>query len=154
MRAGGPGAIHLLRRRSRPFARRLLHGGLVPGQHPLGLELAGGNAPTARTRRADGPSPGSIRRSAESDPELLSLEEASARVRDLGFRVVSAEDISDLDLEYGWCFAKQKLREHDRHYTELMGEAWVRQAYAELDIEIEAWRSGREGNGRIVAVKE
>lgn len=97
---------------------------------------------------------GLIRRTELSDPSLYSLEEACARVRDFGFRVRHAEDISEMDLEYGWYPAKQRLRERDQHYSNLMGECWVRQAYAELDIDIEAWRSGREGNGRIVAVKE
>ena len=36
----------------------------------------------------------------------------------------------------------------------LMGEAWVRQAHADLDAYLETWRSGRMGYGRIVAVKE
>lgn len=97
---------------------------------------------------------GQIRRSPESDPKLLSLEEVAARTRDFGFRVIRAEDISEFDLEYGWYPLKRKLRENDAHYTALMGEAWVRQAYADLDIDTEAWRSGREGNGRVVAVRE
>ncbi len=77
-----------------------------------------------------------------------------AKASEFGFRVISAEDISEMDLEYGWYPAKEKLRSNDAHYCTLMGEAWVRHAYAELDICIESWRSGREGNGRIVAVKE
>jgi len=35
-----------------------------------------------------------------------------------------------------------------------MGKDWVRQAYAGPDICIESWRSGWDGNGRMVAVKE
>lgn len=97
---------------------------------------------------------GLIRRSELCDPSRYSLDELRERVAAYGFRVLSAEDISDFDLEYGWYPAKQKLRENEEHCYRLMGEAWVRQAYAELDIDIESWRSGREGNGRIVAVRE
>ena len=96
---------------------------------------------------------GVIRRSVLSDPSLLSLDEWVARVVDLGFRVASAEDISETDLEYGWYPEKEKLRDNDAHYRSLMGEDWVRRAYADLDSEIELWRSGRAGNGRIVAEK-
>ena len=64
-----------------------------------------------------------------------------------------SQDISEADLELGWCRSKQKLRESDEHYFHLMGEGWVRRAYAELDIDTESWRSGREGNGRVIAVK-
>ena len=97
---------------------------------------------------------GLIRRSELSDPSLCSLDELRKRVAAFGFRVLSIEDISKMDLEYGWYLSRQKLRENEEHYYHLMGEAWVRQAYAELDIDIESWRSGREGNGRVVAVKE
>jgi len=97
---------------------------------------------------------GLIRRSELSDRSLHSLDEIRVKVSEFGFRVISAEDISGMDLEYGWYPAKEKLRSNDAHYCSLMGGAWVRQACAELDICIESWRSGREGNGRIVAVKE
>ena len=69
----------------------------------------------------------------------------------LGFRVVEAEDISELDLAYGWAASMEKLRCREQHYRTLFGEAWVQRAYAELQIDTESWRSGREGNGRIVA---
>jgi len=97
---------------------------------------------------------GLIRRSELSDVSLHSLDELRARVSEFGFRVISAEDISEMDLEYGWYPAEQKLRENDAHYRWLMGEAWVRQACAELETDIESWRSGREGKGRITAAKE
>lgn len=97
---------------------------------------------------------GLIRRGELSDSSRYSLGELRERVAALGFRVLSAEDISDFDLEYGWYPAKRKLRENEKRYCHLMGEAWVRQAHAELDIDIESWRSGREGNGRVLAVKE
>ena len=70
------------------------------------------------------------------------------------YHLRGAEDISEMDLEYGWYPAREMLRSNDAHYCSLMGEVWVHQAYAELDIDIESWRTGREGNGRIVAVKE
>jgi SAM-dependent methyltransferase len=96
---------------------------------------------------------GLIRRSGLSDPSLHSLDEIRVKATEFGFQVMSAEDISEMDLEHGWYPAKEKLRSNDAHYRALMGEGWVRQAYADLDISIESWRSGREGNGRIVAVK-
>ncbi len=97
---------------------------------------------------------GLIRRSPASEQSLLSLEEAAERVRGFGFRVTSTEDISELDLAYGWVAEMEKLRCREQHYRTLFGEAWVQKAYAELQIDTESWRSGREGNGRIVAVKE
>jgi len=97
---------------------------------------------------------GLIRRSDLSDRSLHSLDEIRAMIGELGFRVISAEDISNMDLELGWYRSKQKLREKEAHYRCLMGEAWVRKAYAELDADTESWRSGREGNGRVLAVKE
>lgn len=97
---------------------------------------------------------GLIRRSDLSDPSLHSLDEIRAIVSELGFRVISAEDISNMDLELGWCRSKQKLRDNEAHYRCLMGEDWVRKAYAELDVDTESWHSGREGNGRVLAVKE
>lgn len=97
---------------------------------------------------------GLIRRSDLSDPSLHSLDEIRAIVSELGFRVISAEDISNMDLELGWYRSKQKLRDNEAHYRCLMGEDWVRKAYAELDVDTESWHSGREGNGRVLAVKE
>jgi SAM-dependent methyltransferase len=97
---------------------------------------------------------GLIRRSLASEQGLLSLEEAAERVRGFGFRVTGVEDISELDLTYGWVPSMEKLRCREQHYRTRFGEAWVQKAYAELQIDIESWRSGREGNGRIVAVKE
>ena len=82
------------------------------------------------------------------------MDEAAERVRGFGFRATSAEDISDADIEHGWLPAQRKLREREEHYLALFGEGWVRRADAELQIDIESWRNGREGNGRIVAVKE
>jgi SAM-dependent methyltransferase len=97
---------------------------------------------------------GLIRRSDLSNASLRSLDEIRAKVSEFGFRVISAEDISEMDLEYGWYPARKKLQDDEMHYRDLMGEAWVRQAYADLDMDTESWRSGREGDGRIIAVKE
>jgi SAM-dependent methyltransferase len=97
---------------------------------------------------------GLIRRSPTSDADLPSLEEAAARVADLGFRVISAEDISAADIEFGWLPKQRKLCEHAEHYLSRFGEGWLRRADSETRGDLESWRSGREGNGRIVAVKE
>jgi SAM-dependent methyltransferase len=97
---------------------------------------------------------GLIRRSNLSDPSHYSLDEMRERVADFGFRVTSTEDISEMDLEYGWYPAKQKLRQNNAHYCSLMGEEWVRKAFESLDADIAAWQSGSMGCGRIVAMKE
>lgn len=96
---------------------------------------------------------GLIRRGPASDPALLALDEIVARVADSGYRVLQAEDISEMDLEYGWLAIRHKLDTGEAHYRSVFGEEWVRQARAELDKDTEAWQSGQEGNGRIVAVK-
>jgi len=85
---------------------------------------------------------------------LLSLEETVARVEAMGFRVTSTEDISDWELEHGWLPIRRKLKDNEAHYRELMGEEWVGRAYRDLDADTAAWREGRMGNGRIIAVKE
>jgi hypothetical protein len=71
-----------------------------------------------------------------------------------GYRVISAEDISETDLEFGWLPARRKLQEGDTHYRTLMGDEWVARAYRSLDNDIAQWREGRMGCGRVVAVKE
>jgi ubiquinone/menaquinone biosynthesis C-methylase UbiE len=97
---------------------------------------------------------GLIRRAACDDPALLSLDEISQKVEVMGFRVVGAEDISDMDLEHGWLPALAKLRANEAHYRELMGSDWVRKAGASIETDIMTWREARMGNGRVVAVKE
>jgi SAM-dependent methyltransferase len=97
---------------------------------------------------------GLIRRSDLSDPSLLSLDELRARVSDFGFRVISAEDISEMDLEHGWLPARNKLQKHEQHYRDLIGDERVEKAYRSMDEDIAAWREGRTGNGRVVGAKE
>ena len=77
---------------------------------------------------------------AGTDPVLPLL------AQDFGFQVVSVEDISEADLDLGWYPAKEKLRGNEEHYCRLLGESWVRRAYAGLGIGFESWR--------IAAVKE
>ena len=96
---------------------------------------------------------GLIRRGPASDPALPSLDELSARVADSGYQVLEAQDISDVDLEYGWLAIRDKLEANEEHYRETFGDEWVRDARLELAKDTEAWQSGREGNGRVVAVK-
>ena len=97
---------------------------------------------------------GLIRQAACDDPAVLSLGEISQRVEAMGYRVLSAEDISDMDLEHGWLPALAKLRANEAHYRELMGSDWVHKARASIETDIAAWREARMGNGRVVAVKE
>lgn len=97
---------------------------------------------------------GLIRRANTVEPGVLSLEEIVARVEAIGYRVVCAEDISEMDLEYGWLPARRKLEENEAHYRNLLGDEWVKKAYQSIDEDIAAWREGRMANGRVVAVKE
>ena len=97
---------------------------------------------------------GVIRRAACDDPALLPLGEIRQRVEAIGYRVVGAEDISDMDLEHGWLPALAKLRANEAHYRELMGSDWVHKAGASIEADIAAWCEGRMGNGRVVAAKE
>jgi len=97
---------------------------------------------------------GVIRRSESSDPSHCSLHEVQRRVTEVGFRVISAEEISDWELEHGWLPIRRKLEENEAHYRNLLGDEWVRKAYQSMDEDIAAWREGRLGSGRVVAVKE
>jgi len=97
---------------------------------------------------------GVIRRSESSDPSHCSLDEVQRRVTEVGFRVISAEDISDWELEHGWLPIRRKLEENEAHYRNLLGDEWVKKAYQSIDEDIATWREGRLGSGRVVAVKE
>ena len=96
---------------------------------------------------------GLIRRSDLCDPSHCSLDEVQRRVTDLGFRVISAEDISDWELEHGWLPIHRKLKDNEAHYRDLMGGEWVGRARRDLEADTAAWRERRLGSGRIVAVK-
>jgi len=96
---------------------------------------------------------GLIRRTSTSNADALSLQQMTDRVMQSGYRVISAEDISEFDLEYGWLPARRKLQENEAHYRALMGEEWVCRAYESLDADIAQWQSGDRGNARVVAVK-
>jgi SAM-dependent methyltransferase len=96
---------------------------------------------------------GIIRRAASTKPELLHLDEVAERVTHMGYRVISAEDISDAELALGWLPARRRLAEHEARYRELMGDAWVEKAYQSLDADIGQWQSGEMGDGRVAAVK-
>ncbi|UCC67125.1 MAG: methyltransferase domain-containing protein [Armatimonadota bacterium] len=97
---------------------------------------------------------GVIRRSESSDPSHCSLHEVQRRVTEAGFRVISAEDISDWELEHGWLPIRRKLEENEAHYRNLLGDEWVKKVYQSIDEDVAAWREGRLGSGRVVAVKE
>lgn len=97
---------------------------------------------------------GVIRRSEASDPSYCSLHEVQRRVTEVGCRVISAEDISDWELEDGWLPIRRKLEENEAHYRNLLGDEWVKKAYESIDEDSAAWREGRLGSGRVVAVKE
>jgi ubiquinone/menaquinone biosynthesis C-methylase UbiE len=97
---------------------------------------------------------GVIRRSGSSDPSHCSLHEVQGHVTEVGFRVISAEDISDWELEHGWLPTRRKLEENEAHYRNLLGDEWVKKAYGSIDEDTAAWREERLGSGRVVAVKE
>jgi SAM-dependent methyltransferase len=96
---------------------------------------------------------GLIRRAGSSDQALMSLEEMADRVSGLGYRVVCAEDISEMDLAYGWLPEVRKLQDNEGHYRRLLGDDWVSRAQEEMQRDIQQWESGEMGNGRIVAIK-
>jgi SAM-dependent methyltransferase len=96
---------------------------------------------------------GLIRRERTEEPAPLSLGETVARVEAMGYRIISAEDISQMDFECGWLPTRRKLEGKQAHYGGLFGDEWVAEAYRRLDADIAAWREGRMGKGRIVAVK-
>jgi len=97
---------------------------------------------------------GLIRRAGSSDQSLRSVEEVGERVSALGYRVLCAEDISEMDLEYGWLPGLRKLQDNEDHYRRLLGDDWVRRAYEKMQSDIEQWQSASMGNGRMVAIKQ
>ena len=97
---------------------------------------------------------GLIRRAGSSDQALMSVEEMADRVSALGYRVVCAEDISEMDLAYGWLPGLRKLQDNEEHYRGLLGDDWMSRAQEEMQTDIQQWQSGEMGNGRVVAIKE
>jgi ubiquinone/menaquinone biosynthesis C-methylase UbiE len=97
---------------------------------------------------------GLIRRSWCSDADLPTLDEMSQKVVAAGYRVLCAEDISDMDTQYGWLPALTKLKRNEERYVDLLGAQRVRRARASIEADLAAWREGRMGNGRIVAAKQ
>jgi len=97
---------------------------------------------------------GVIRRAACDDPALLALGDVRQRIEAMGYRVVAAEDISDMELAHGWLPELAKLRANEAHYGGLMGSDWVHKARVSIETDIAAWREARMGEGRVVAVKE
>jgi SAM-dependent methyltransferase len=104
--------------------------------------------------RHTGPRGGIQPRAAVPHTHSLPVEEMAEKVAAFGFRVISAGGISQWEIEHGWLPARRKLEEREAHYRRLMGEQWMQGAYASLNADIAAWRSGAAGDGRIIAVKE
>ena len=81
------------------------------------------------------------------------LQETMRLVRDRGYTVDHAEDITERDIEIGWKALDRKLSERGADFAAVLGEEWVRRAHRGFAEETEAMREGRWGNGRIVATK-
>lgn len=90
----------------------------------------------------------------ESDPfGRWRLQDAVALVTDLGFDVVHSEDISERDLKIGWMALDMRLMDHQNEFAAVLGADWVQEAHNDFMNCAEEMRSGKWGNGRIVAVK-
>ncbi|HEY32575.1 MAG TPA: methyltransferase domain-containing protein [Dehalococcoidia bacterium] len=81
------------------------------------------------------------------------LQDIVSLLRDLGYSVDHAEDITERDIEFGWKALDRKLSEKEDEYAAVLGKDWVRYAHEEFNSEIKRMRKGRWGNGRIVATK-
>jgi len=81
------------------------------------------------------------------------LQDVVSLLRDLGYSVNHAEDITERDIEIGWKALDRQLSEQEALFTRALGEDWVRNAHRKFTDEIRDMREGGWGNGRIVAKK-
>ena len=110
------------------------------------LKSHGRLALTFQTRGPSAQSPGGpFSRWTLSDLEELLLE--------MGYKVERAQDITERDIEIGWKALDRKLTRLEGEFARALGEEWVHQAHRSFHEEIVAMRSGKWGNGRIIAAK-
>lgn len=84
---------------------------------------------------------------------LWTLQDVVTLVKDLGYTVEYADDITERDVEIGWKELDHRLSEREKEFMALLGEEWVRNAHNEFTNGISEMREGKWGNGRIVATK-
>jgi SAM-dependent methyltransferase len=82
------------------------------------------------------------------------LAYAVAVVARVGYDILHTDDISLRDVEIGWNALDRSLTDREEEFSAILGADWVRQAHQEFAECAEEMRSGRCGNGRIVAVKK
>jgi SAM-dependent methyltransferase len=81
------------------------------------------------------------------------LDDLSAILREMGYVIIHAEEITERDIEIGWKALDRKLSDRAQEFTDLLGADWVKGAHQEFSAEIAKMRAGRWGNGRIVGLK-
>ena len=81
------------------------------------------------------------------------LPDVAEAVRELGFEVDHAEDISQRDIELGWMWLDRRLAEREAEFVSIRGEEWVRAAHRDFVGEAQRMRDGLWGNGRLVATR-
>jgi len=72
---------------------------------------------------------------------------------DMGYSIIAADDITERDIRIGWQALDRKLIELEPALRAFLSNDWVQQARQSFGQAIEDMRTGRYGNGRIVAVK-
>ncbi len=84
--------------------------------------------------------------------EAYTLIEYQRMMRQAGFLVTLAEDITPLMLRH-WLFLRQKLRDESDYWESKLGAERFSQEAEALDIIIHDYQAGRIAHGRFVAVK-
>jgi ubiquinone/menaquinone biosynthesis C-methylase UbiE len=87
------------------------------------------------------------------DDDRWTLSELSSLLKQLGYTVTHAEDITQRDVEIGWEALDRKLSRQEAEFRAAMGDEWVRRAHEEFRTEAERMTNGEYGNARIVASK-
>ena len=81
------------------------------------------------------------------------LPDVIAVVEGMGYSIGHAQDITERDIEIGWRQLDRIIERDRAEFAAVLGEEWVNKAHQEFMGEIDAMRTGRWGNGRLVAVK-
>ena len=89
----------------------------------------------------------------DSESPRWCLADVLRMVKQMGYAVWHAEDITERDIRIGWQALDKKLSAPEAAFAADLGPDWVRNAHAKFARKIETMRSGRWGNGRLVAVK-
>ena len=92
--------------------------------------------------------------SPEPDDRRWTLAQTVARVREMGYRIEHADDLTEREITLGWERLLRRLDERRDVYIAARGEAWVDAARDAFEREIVAMQQGAWSNGRLVARKE